>query len=69
LSDKTREALLIFLDAVDAATTQLRQNLSAETKPSPALKFDASKIMWKKAMGDKGEFEIAEKQANNGNPD
>lgn len=50
MSEKTREALLIYADAIDAATTQLRQNLEAETKQqgSPALKFDTSKIQWKK---------------------
>jgi len=71
VSDKTREALLIYADAMDAATTQLRQNLGAETKPqgSPKLKFDASKIVWKNAEGDKGPFEIAEKKANDGNVD
>jgi len=71
VSEKTREALLIFADAVDAATTQLRQNLGAETKPqgSPKLKFDTQKIVWKQATGDRGPFEIAEKIANDGNPD
>lgn len=69
--DKTREALLIYADAIDAATTQLRQNLGAETKTegSPKLKFDAAKIVWKAATGDKGPFEIAEKKANDGNAD
>lgn len=70
-SDKTREALLIYADAIDAATTQLRQNLGAETKAegSPKLKFDASKIVWKQATGGRGPFEIAEKKMNEGNPD
>jgi len=71
LSEKTREALLIYADAIDAATTQLRMNLGAETKQqgSPALKFDTSKIVWKKAEGNKGPFEIAEKKMNDGNSD
>jgi len=71
MSDKTREALLIWADAMDAATTQLRQNLGVETnlQASPKLKFDASKIVWKAATGDRGPFEIAEKKANDGNPD
>lgn len=75
MSDKTREALLIYADAIDAATTQLRQNLGAETKPigamtpSAKLKFDASKIQWKAATGNKGPFEVAERKANVGNAD
>jgi hypothetical protein len=46
--------------------------LGAETKavtPSPKLRFDTSEIQWKKAEGDKGPFEIAEKKMNDGNVD
>ena len=69
--ERLQEAILIYSDAVDAATTQLRQNLGTETKPqgSPKLKFDTSKIVWKNAEGNRGPFEIAEKKANDGNPD
>lgn len=69
--ERVQEAILIYSDAVDAATTQLRQNLGAETKVegSPKLKFDAAKIVWKAATGDKGPFEIAEKKMNDGNTD
>lgn len=54
-----KEALLIFCDAVDAAVTQLRQNLGAPTKQEPRQSFDESKLNWQKIdnPGGKGPYE------------
>jgi hypothetical protein len=35
-----------------------------KTKPSPELKFNVANIAWEKRTGEKGEFEIAEKEKN-----
>ena len=81
--ERLQEAILIYSDAVDAATTQLRQNLgadaifnaeharaNAETRASPDLKFDPQKIKWIDARDKKDmPYRLATGQNNVGNPD
>ena len=70
--ERLQEAILIYSDAVDAATTQLRQNLGAETKPqgSPKLKFDPEKIKWIETLDRNNmPYRLATDQNNVGNAD
>ena len=59
-----REAISIFADALEAAVTQLRQNLDLETKRAPKVLFDLSKISTRETRGDAGPFHLAEESAN-----
>jgi len=70
--ERVQEAILIYSDAVDAATTQLRQNLGAETKVegSPKLKFDTQKIKWTDVIDRNNmPYRLATDQNNVGNAD
>lgn len=72
--EQVQEAILIYSDAVDAATTQLRQNLGAETKaqrpPTVELPFDMQKISWiDTADRNNKPYRLATIQNNIHNPD
>jgi hypothetical protein len=65
--DGISEAIRIYCDAIDAATTQLRKNLGTAPQefkhssipPQSRLAYDVSKIVWNEARGDKGMFLLA----------
>ena len=69
--EKIREAILLYLDAQDAANTKLRQDLDAPTqKPTPELKFSLTKITAKEIVREDGsKWNLATDTDNTENPD
>jgi hypothetical protein len=67
--DKAAEAVIAFLDAVDAGIVQARKILGQPTQ-KPKFQFDAEQIKWeeKQSTSGKGPYELAVPENNVNNP-
>jgi hypothetical protein len=68
--EKVKEAILMWIDGLDAINTKLRRDLGADPfkKGSAKLQFDVAKIVWTPA-NDKPDQEYAFPDKNSGNKD
>lgn len=62
-----RDALEIFASALEAAVTQLKQNLGVATTREIRPPVDLAKIRWEEAKSEKGPYDKATDQFNAGN--
>ncbi|MEM1540888.1 MAG: hypothetical protein QXJ07_05870 [Candidatus Bathyarchaeia archaeon] len=70
MSEELLDALMDFAGGVEAAVVQLKKNLyDLAQKANESKPWDAANVKWERAESDKGEYEKASAEANNGNMD
>ena len=71
MSEELLDALMDFATGVEAAVVQLKKNLYDLAQKLNDVKpvWDPANVRWERAESDKGEYERATAEANNGNKD
>jgi len=63
MSEQQKDAVLIFMDGLEAIITEYRKNVGAKTQTAPQITvetFDPDKIAWQPRQGQKGPYELSE---------